>query len=317
MIIQRQDLLEKYRRLKILTNRIAKLQGTEGYYENKYTFDTFINVKKDTVLVRALMELIISDENIPTEQEFNIGWIVLKQELRNTTDVSLPSFILGIWYYLLIHIDDNKIGSETYEKWCPRNNQGKREYQGTLGEDSTLEITVTRPAITHISRTEKAAISDTNENKQSEISLPVPHEVPPEALEDIPYNADDIELLREFNTDYDAIIMKCIGDNFAMFWLEGQLSVQIRTLFEGKWKERSSLFYDLSLHSNILAMLDYLQKLCDILDPNTNNHDITAFKPSVREIRRKMRNCYIKLHPYEYIGRFPYETGIADWMEGE
>lgn len=40
MIIEGHDLIDKYRRLRILTNRIAKLQGTEGYYENKYTFGT-------------------------------------------------------------------------------------------------------------------------------------------------------------------------------------------------------------------------------------------------------------------------------------
>ena len=42
MIIEEHDLLDKYRRLRILTNRIAKLQGTEGYYENKYSFATSI-----------------------------------------------------------------------------------------------------------------------------------------------------------------------------------------------------------------------------------------------------------------------------------
>ena len=123
----------------------------------------------------------------------------------------------------------------------------------------------------------------------------------------------DNALIADFNSDYDEVIQMCIGDRYAQEYLTGRLSKKINTLYNSKWKDRSSEFEDILLKSDILAILGTLQELCDALNPNKNT------KPglSVRMIRMKLRNLYVKLHPTGYIGIYPYEAFIDDWNEGE
>ena len=56
----------------------------------------------------------------------------------------MPEFLLGIWYFVYIVIEDNKIGADTYNRWCPPRGRDKRTYTGTIGEDSNLKIVATR-----------------------------------------------------------------------------------------------------------------------------------------------------------------------------
>lgn len=123
----------------------------------------------------------------------------------------------------------------------------------------------------------------------------------------------DNALIADFNSDYDEFIQMCIGDRYAQEYLTGRLSKKINTLYNSKWKEKSSEFEDILLKSDILAILGTLQELCDALNPNKDT------KPglSVRMIRMKLRNLYVKLHPTGYIGIYPYEAFIDDWNEGE
>ena len=123
----------------------------------------------------------------------------------------------------------------------------------------------------------------------------------------------DNALVAEFNSDYDEVIQMCIGDRYAQEYLTGRLSKKVNTLYNSKWKDKSTEFEDILLKSDILAILGTLQELCDALNPNKNT------KPglSVRMIRMKLRNLYVKLHPTGYIGIYPYEAFIDDWNEGE
>lgn len=127
----------------------------------------------------------------------------------------------------------------------------------------------------------------------------------------------DQELLRDFQADYDKIITQCIGERYAEIWIAGNLSGQIKSLYTYKWAEKSDDFQNLMLKSWVIGTLALLQQMCDTLDPNTNGTTITAFRPSVRQIRLKLRNYYVKLHPNQYVGIFPYETFVPDWANGE
>lgn len=127
----------------------------------------------------------------------------------------------------------------------------------------------------------------------------------------------DQELLHDFHSDYDKIINQCIGERFAEIWIAGNISRQITFLFTGKWKDESDKFQNLILRSYVIETLGLLQQMCDILDPNTNGTTISAFRPSVRTIRLKLRNNYVKLHPDQYVGIFPYEAFVPDWADGE
>ena len=123
----------------------------------------------------------------------------------------------------------------------------------------------------------------------------------------------DNALVLDFNSDYDEVIQMCIGDRYAQEYLTGRLSKKINTLYNSKWKDKSAEIEDILLRSDVLAILGTLQELCDALNPNKDT------KPglSVRMIRTKLRNLYVKLHPTGYIGIYPYEAFIDDWNEVE
>ena len=69
-------------------------------------------------LVKAVLELIEQDKSIPDNQQFYIlpdGKPVTKEQLVYIKTVYLPSFILGVLYYVMMNIKDNREGVETYD----------------------------------------------------------------------------------------------------------------------------------------------------------------------------------------------------------
>lgn len=128
---------------------------------------------------------------------------------------------------------------------------------------------------------------------------------------------EDQELLRDFQADYDKIITQCIGERYAEIWIAGNISRRIKSLYTDKWAAKSGEVQNLTLKSWVIGALALLQQMCDVLDPNTKGTTITAFRPSVHQIRMKLRNHYVKLHPDRYVGILPYEAFVPDWADGE
>lgn len=155
----------------------------------------------------------------------------------------------------------------------------------------------------------------------SESDVQLPPEVEAAVLEAEVGGAElsqaDNDLLQAFHADYDKIIKLCIGEGYAEVWLAGNISKQINDLYNKKWSFESIKFQNILLRASVIETLGLLQQLFDILDPNTKGTTITAFQPSVRAIRLKLRNQYVKLHPNEYAGVFPYEAFVPDWDDGE
>ena len=58
------------------------------------------------------------------------------------TEICLQPFLLGTWHFVLTGVEDNTVGKETYNDWCPPKGRAQREYVKTLGEDSQREITL-------------------------------------------------------------------------------------------------------------------------------------------------------------------------------
>ena len=127
----------------------------------------------------------------------------------------------------------------------------------------------------------------------------------------------DQELLRDFQADYDKIFNQCMGERYAEIWITGNISKRIKSLYTEKWETKSGEFQNLMLRSWVIGALALLLQMCDTLDPNTNGTTITAFRPSVHQIRMKLRNHYVKLHPDRYVGILPYEALVPDWADGE
>lgn len=94
-------------------------------------------VHKDVNLVRALVDLIQQDQTIKATDEFYIepnGEKKKKAALGDLKKVCLPSFLLGIWHYIVVNRKDNSAGQTTYDAWCPSNGRAQRKYTAHMGE---------------------------------------------------------------------------------------------------------------------------------------------------------------------------------------
>ena len=107
--------------------------------------DTTKSTKKDECLVKALVEVLDKDDSIDNGQPFYVcanGGCLTKRDILETTEIYLQPFLLGIWHYVLTGVENNIVGKETYNDWCPPKGGALREYVKTLGEDSQRKITL-------------------------------------------------------------------------------------------------------------------------------------------------------------------------------
>ena len=54
----------------------------------------------------------------------------------------LPSFLLGVWHYVVVNRQDNSIGKKTYDVWCPSAGGGQRKYTAHMGEGILDDLTI-------------------------------------------------------------------------------------------------------------------------------------------------------------------------------
>ncbi|WP_435645071.1 hypothetical protein [Butyricicoccus porcorum] len=121
----------------------SALSAMVGFVEQ--FLETGTAAKKDVRLVKALMELIQSDDSIGADEEFYIsenGDKIKKAAFGDLTDICLPAFLLGVWHYVVVNRKDNKVGQDTYNKWCPPAGGGPREYKSNIGKAITRDISV-------------------------------------------------------------------------------------------------------------------------------------------------------------------------------
>ena len=100
------------------------------------------DIKKDELLVKALVELISLDNCIDDSQSFYIkedGTTAQKKELINMKEIPLQSFLLGVFHYSVCSVD-NVVGAETFDSWCPSAGGAKRTYKGDIGADWPVDI---------------------------------------------------------------------------------------------------------------------------------------------------------------------------------
>lgn len=102
---------------------------------------------KEIWLVKALLDLIDSDQSIDNDQEFLIvenGQGIKKAALRGMNDFCLQTFLLGVLHFIIVNRPDNKAGKGTFDLWCPSSgNRTIREYEGNMGNGITRAINVT------------------------------------------------------------------------------------------------------------------------------------------------------------------------------
>lgn len=138
-------------------------------------------------------------------------------------------------------------------------------------------------------------------------SVPLQKELADESL----YSSEDNLLLQEFTADYDEIMVALIGENYAASLIDMTLPCKIKDLYETKWVSKADAFVDPSLKSYVFGLLGELNNISNsFLVDGT----VTSF---LGNARTKIRNLYVKLHPNQFAGAFPYDAFIDDWDDGE
>lgn len=119
----------------VRNNYQTALNGMIGFVND--FIDVSDTVHKDVNLVRALVDLVQQDQSIKAVDEFFIGPNGEKKKkaaLGDLKEVCLPSFLLGVWHYVVVNRKDNGIGKKTYDAWCPSTGGGQRKYTAHMGE---------------------------------------------------------------------------------------------------------------------------------------------------------------------------------------
>ena len=138
-------------------------------------------------------------------------------------------------------------------------------------------------------------------------SVQLPEEQPNESL----YSSEDNLLLEEFTADYDEIMVILIGENYAASLIDMTLPCKIKDLYETKWMSKADTFADPSLKSYVFGLLGELNNI-------SNSFLVSgSATPFLGSSRTKIRNLYVKLHPDQFAGTFPYDAFIDDWDDGE
>jgi len=105
--------------------------------------NTFVhtdNPKKVNSSVRALLSCIDKDETILPEDKFYMGEMghpITKADLLKKDNISLDSFLLGLWHFILMNRQNNRVGRDTFEDWCDEpEGPGKQwKYSSKIGSD--------------------------------------------------------------------------------------------------------------------------------------------------------------------------------------
>lgn len=135
--------------------------------------------------------------------------------------------------------------------------------------------------------------------------------LPEEQVDKSPYSFEDELLLEEFTADYDEIMVTLIGENYAASLIDMTLPCKIKDLYETKWMSKAAAFADPSLKSYIFGLLGELNNISNSFLVNG------SATPFLGNSRTKIRNLYVKLHPNQFAGAFPYDAFIDDWNDGE
>ena len=136
-------------------------------------------------------------------------------------------------------------------------------------------------------------------------------QLPAEQVDESPYSAEDNLLLEEFTADYDEIMAALIGENYAASLIDMTLPSKIKDLYETKWISKADVFADPNLKSYVFGLLGELNNISNSLLVDG------SVTPSLGNARTKIRNLYVKLHPDQFAGAFPYDAFIDDWDDGE
>ena len=275
----------------------------------------YINEMRSEWLVKALFEVIQNDEEITQDTAFFISLekTVVKDELENVTEIELPIFLLSVLGFIITERSDNTKGRPTFEAWHTQSGpKSPWKYKADIGSSITRIITVkTKCELLEPRVVDTVSLESQNSDREKKAQkefIEIPEEQP---SDEFPYSSEDKLLLQEFTTDYDEIMVVLIGEKYAESLIDMTLPRKIKDLYENKWISKADTFADPSLKSYVFGLLGELNNISNSLLVNG------SVTPSLGNARTKIRNLYVKLHPDQFAGAFPYDAFIDDWNDGE
>lgn len=120
----------------------TKSDNSTALYMMKEFVEEFIKPEKYVQLVRSLLGMIEEDTGIQPDDEFFITGDAVPVEAGEICDLDcyyIEPFLLGVWYYIIMHrAKDNEKGEATYKEWYPRG----ISYMGTVGDEITRKLRI-------------------------------------------------------------------------------------------------------------------------------------------------------------------------------
>lgn len=231
------------------------------------------------IAVYSLKRIILNDQVIKDFTQLGTIHPFTKNELRCQTEFVLSEFLTDIFIYAVKETDNTYDSNFTksIKKGC-FDGIGKNVINIRL-----IEQTIPIPP--------KMTTGENSKYKQ--------------------LSENDKKLLKDFQSDFDDRLKKCIESTQPDVWLFG-CSSSNASLYD-KWKTNAINFDDMTIRANIFGTIAILREFCDTLDPSSS---FESEKPP-RILKLELRNFYVKIHLEKYAGEIPYNMYIDDWDDGE
>ena len=135
-------------------------------------FLTSDNEDKMRDLVFSILTVIKEDSTIqPGDSFYSMpdGTSICKTALLNVKDLNVPSFLLGVWHYILMYRRDNTVGASTIASWhtAPQEKGDKHKFSSSIGSSFDHDIKISTD-YEIIANAEQDDIEDTNKEPQME-----------------------------------------------------------------------------------------------------------------------------------------------------
>lgn len=116
-------------------------------------------------LIKALLELIAADQTILSTDEFYIypdGSKCTKLFLASLSKFCLPSFLLGLWHFIVTKRTNNSVGKDTYNLWhsVAVSKGAKKVFSSKIGDTIQKQITLLPFVANSTKNTETETIID-------------------------------------------------------------------------------------------------------------------------------------------------------------
>ena len=109
--------------------------------------DKYIQLDRNKIypVIYTLLQTVKDDITIADSDIFYMGKPITKAELVQETTITLETFLLGLWHFIVLNRENNLVGRDTIESWTIGDlKKRNRKYIGKTGEDYPIKITVQR-----------------------------------------------------------------------------------------------------------------------------------------------------------------------------